>query len=306
MQLEIERFIEKNYEDLSWHELSNQVRNKYQLDVSDDVIRKLCARRGWGKSLSKPSSYTFEKSVVYGDLHTPFQDNRLLALFIDQFLPYFNPDNHFIDGDVNDWHGFSEFVKNPNRLSKFGTEIKITRKILGRIRVASPKSRIILIPGNHELRIEKYLWRRPEIASLGDEYINTSQLLKLDEHDIEYCSAGIDYHGIYIHHGDCLYQNSAASAGKSMDRNTCNLIRGHSHRGGTFYKTTWRNNKPRHYVGVESFCMCKLKAEYMKARPNWQQGWVCIYLDPKTKYFQIEPVCVVDYKFEFEGKMFKG
>jgi len=304
MTEKIEEFLKDNINKYTYPQLSQILREEHNVYMSDDAIRKYCKRHGWEKNSGGKEG--FEKSIVYGDLHTPFQDDRLLDLFIDQFIPHFKPDKHFIDGDINDWHGFSDFLRNPNRIGDFKNELKQTRDIFARLRKTSPDSDITLIPGNHEGWIERYLWRHPEIASLKEEFINISNLLKLKDYNIKYAPHGIDYHGIYIHHGTALSPESAYSARLSMRDHTCNLIRGHSHRGGVHYKTTWKAGIPKQYIAVESFCMCQLKAEYLKQRPNWQQGWVCIYLDPKTKYFQIQPVCVVDYKFEFEGKMFIG
>lgn len=247
---------------------------------------------------------TFEKAICCGDWHIPFHDERLFELFWE-FLAYFNPDFIFLLGDLNDWYDLSKFDKNPKRTGKIKEELALTRLFLKKIHEISPKSTKKMVKGNHEDRLRRYLWRHSEIASLGDEYLNIPQLLKLNEFNIEYSDTGFDYHGIYISHGDRLSKYSAYSAKLSMDDNGCNLIRGHSHRGGTHYKTTWRRSKPQHYVAHESFCMCRLDPEYID-RPNWQQGWICIYVDKESDYFQIEPVCVVDYKFIFEGRMFQN
>lgn len=163
----------------------------------------------------------------------------------------------------------------------------------------------ISITGNS--RLTRYLWQHPEIAPLAKRHLNIPNLLELEKlNNITYHEKGFDYRGIYFQHGtDELSKHSGYSAKLSMDKHGCNIVRAHSHRGGTHYKTTWRKSKPHHYVAHEAFCMCRLNPEYVE-RPNWQQGWICVYIDPNSKYFQIVPVCVVDYKFEFEGKMFVG
>jgi len=174
------------------------------------------------------------------------------------------------------------------------------------VRKLAPHAKIIYEKGNHEDRLRNFLWTNPQIYSLHEKHLNIPNLLELEKLNITYSDVGVDYHGIYIEHGTGqLSKHSGYSAKLSMDKNTCNIIRGHSHRGGTHYKTRWSKGKPKQYVSHEAFCMCRLDPEYTE-RPNWQQGWVCVYVDPESDYFQIEPVCVVDYKFQFEGRLFEG
>lgn len=304
---DIVKHINKSWLITSDYDLSNDIYRDYAVRVNPETIRNLRRKEGWIKVTTNnhSSANKFEKALVITCLHAPYHDKKLFKLFI-KFLKYFKPNYLFLLGDISDWYGISKFDKNPKRINSLGGELKITRDLLKQISKASPDSKKKLIKGNHEDRLRRYLWRHPEIASLGEEFLNIPQLLKLKDYGISYYEEGFDYHGIYISHGDRYSRYSGYSAKLAMDDSTCNLIQGHSHRGGTHYKTVWRRGKPKQYVAQEAFCMCRLNLEYGTKRHNWQQGWVVIYTDPKSSYFQIEPVCVVDYKFQFNGKMFNG
>lgn len=301
---DIYTFIEDNWMGSNDYTLSSIIKESYNMEINPETIRNLRRKEGWIKVTTNnhSSANKFEKALVITCLHAPYHDKKLFKLFI-QFLKHFKPDYLFMLGDMNDWYTLSTFSQNPSRIDGLSDELKITRGLLRQICKASPNSKKQFVPGNHEARLKKYLWRHPEIASLGKEFLNIPQLLQLKEYNIEYAPKGITYHGIYLAHGHRLSKYSAYSAKLAMDDNTCNLIQGHSHRGGTHYKTVWQRGKPKQHVAHEAFCMCSLNPEYID-RPNWQQGWIVIYADPKSSYFQIEPVCVVDYKFQFNGRMF--
>lgn len=301
---DIVTLINKSWTVLKDWQLSEDIYREYAIKIPPETIRNLRRREGWIKQDTNGTKHKFEKAVAITCLHAPYHDERLFKLLL-QFLQHFKPDYLFLLGDISDWYPISNFNKNPKRLNDLGNELKCTRKLLKEICKASPASKKKLIKGNHEDRLRRYLWKHPEIASLGEEFLNIPQLLKLKDYGIAYSEKGFDYHSIYIAHGHRLSKYSAYSAKLAMDDNTCNLIQGHSHRGGTHYKTVWRRGKCKQYVAHEAFCMCSLNPEYID-RPNWQHGWICIYTDPKSDYFQIMPVCVVDYKFQFNGKMFNG
>jgi len=303
---DIVKHINKSWTVIKDWQLSEDIYRDYAIKINPETIRNLRRKEGWIKKgiNGAPKGHEFEKALVITCLHAPYHDKKLFKLFI-QFLKYFKPDYLFILGDWNDWYTLSTFSQNPSRIDGLNDELKIGRSLLRQICKACPNAKKKFVPGNHEARLKKYLWRHPEIASLGEEFLNIPQLLQLKECNIEYAPKGITYHGIYLAHGHRLSKYSAYSAKLAMDDNTCNLIQGHSHRGGTHYKTVWQRGKPKQHVAHEAFCMCSLNPEYID-RPNWQQGWIVIYADPKSSYFQIEPVCIVDYKFQFNGKMFNG
>lgn len=303
---DIVTFINKSWTVLKDWQLSEDIYRDYAVKIPPETIRNLRRKEGWIKVTTNNHNNTnkFEKAVAFGCLHSPYHDKKLFELFIN-FLKYYKPNYLFLLGDINDWYTLSKFNQNPKRLNSLADELRETRDLLFRMRKVCPNAKMKYTPGNHEARLKRYLWTHVEIASLEEEFLNIPQLLKLKDYNITYTSRGFTYHGIYLAHGHRLSKHSAYSAKLAMDDNTCNLIQGHSHRGGTHYKTVWQRGKPKQHVAHEAFCMCSLSPEYID-RPNWQQGWIVIYADPKSSYFQIEPVCVVDYKFQFNGKMFNG
>src|SRR5690606_14420473 len=127
-----------------------------------------------------------------GNLH-PTHDERALkvARMLCQDL---KPDLIVIGGDNVDMAALSRFEKDSNRFS--GPEalqiaIDGLSSFLGQLRSENPQSRIVMLEGNHDRRLAKYVLKNAERlyglkrANSKDEYpVNTLPfLLRLDEMD---------------------------------------------------------------------------------------------------------------------------
>ena len=133
------------------------------------------------------------------------------------------------------------------------------------------------LPGNHEDRLRRYLWRHPEIASL--DVMRLDSLLGFGSLGLEWRDTGLPYEQyefvvegtLVVRHGRFVRKFSAYTAKAEMEQEKFSVsgISGHSHRGASFYARTRRGVVEWH----EGFCLCQLEPEYAH-HPDWQHGIV--------------------------------
>jgi hypothetical protein len=130
--------------------------------------------------------------------------------------------------------------------------------------------------GNHEIRLQRYLWRHPEIAML--KILQIPQFMRLEElgivyedSDHEMANREVRFGDLVVKHGSTVRKHSGYSARGELEREfyQVNTLTGHTHRGGVTFAST-RNGVVQ---GVEGFCLCDLHPPYID-KPNWQQGIV--------------------------------
>ena len=145
----------------------------------------------------------FEKSIFLSDLHVPFEQKKSLKV-VNAFMSWFKPDRIFLMGDIIDFYAVSTFDKDPERITSLQADINTAQKILKGMRANNTKSEITYIEGNHEHRLQKYLWKHPEISSL--DALSVTNLLMLNELKISYVNQfeSIRYHKFLVEHGSVV------------------------------------------------------------------------------------------------------
>lgn len=228
-----------------------------------------------------------EKFIVISDIHFPYEDKEALGA-VKQFIKH-NPINTIIlNGDILDMYDVSRFDKSPERVNSLQGELNKAIKFLKELRALAPEAKMVFIQGNHEKRLEKYLYRHPELFSL--DALKIPNLLKLQELNIQYEPKFYRLGSLKITHGSKVRKYSGYTAHAELDSNDCSGISGHTHRGGVYYKKT----PSRYLAWYEGFCLCGLEPEYTEGIPDWQQGF--IYGIAKGDEFKVSPVPIVDGK----------
>lgn len=242
----------------------------------------------------------YEKVLIIPDIHAPFHSVPALTACLS-FSKWFKPDKIFIIGDLVDFYAISRFLKDPERALHLQDELDEAYNILRRIREQHPKTFICLIRGNHEYRLQKYLWSEAkELASLRD--LNIETLLNLKSLDIIYEKTGrLVHRGIIIKHGDVVRKFAGYSAKGEFEKSGMSGVSGHTHRAAVYYQ----NNASGSYVWMETGCLCKLDAEYLEGEtPNWQQGWGVAYFKPNADRYFMEFIPFVGGKAFYQGHEF--
>lgn len=232
--------------------------------------------------------------VVTSDWHIPFQDNEVLALFLD-FLAEYQPDILVLNGNINDCTSFSSHPRLrdlANTLRNGKEEREQWFNIAELLRLVLPSSRIIYIGSQcHEGWIDNWVQSSPILVE--DYNYTIPGWFKLDEFGIEYVDEVYDPIGngdLLISHGTIARGKSGASAMASIEMEGTSTIVGHTHRLAQVYKTTSKDE----VVGIEGGCLCQRTPWYhlkgKRLMMDWQQGFVLVNIKDNSFSTQLVPI----------------
>jgi len=176
-------------------------------------------------------------AAILNDTHNPYHDAACVSL-VETFLQTIDLHYLIYNGDMNDFYQLSKFNKNPQRISNLQKDLDSTKYMLDRHNRLFPNAEKKFIAGNHENRLQAYMWNQAkELSSL--EGTKLPQLFGLKELGIDF----IDYEqglmcndDFLILHGNLVSVHSSYTAKRMFEKHGGNGMCGHTHRGGVFYK----------------------------------------------------------------------
>jgi len=195
---------------------------------------------------------------------------------------------------------------------------------------AGPKADIVLIEGNHDRRMEKFILSN-SASAWGLKRANMDELpvmsipylLRLDEIGVEYIDAypagafwlTPTFRAI---HGNKARSNGSTAAAYTNESPHISTIFGHSHRLEIQSRTVFDGRGAISSVAVSPGCLCRVDGAVpsvngsthtdgspAKHFENWQQGITVITVDAEEKAF-VELVQIRDGEAWFRGKHFKA
>lgn len=242
-----------------------------------------------------PPGNGIDVSLIFGDLHCPFQDNRTISVLC-QIAEDLKPNHVIENGDGVDCYEFSKFSKDPLRAQSFQKERDSHKKVIDRIRSASDAD-YLYVGGdedNHFIRwVHNVVWAN----NLGDvPELQPARILYLK--DEEYVEGPIFINKTFrISHGTRYGENAAKL---SLMDFMCSGLQGHSHRLQAYYRTTASTE----YVFAQNGHLSDVKKAWKK-NPNWQQGFSILYMLGDGR-FRLEQIPIVKHKTIFRGKLYHG
>lgn len=204
--------------------------------------------------------------VALGDIHFPYQSPLALSTVCD-FVSKYKPKYIILLGDIIDCYSLSRFEKDPSRILSLQKEFDLANGFINSLKELCPYSKIIYIEGNHERRLQKYLYSHPEISSIRSLTVPT--MLGLDTFGIGYMKE-FKLYDLTFTHGEVVRKYSGQSARAEMERNDSSGVMGHSHKLSLIYKTT----PNRSLKWAEAGCLCSLSPDYIQGTPDWQNGFI--------------------------------
>lgn len=219
------------------------------------------------------------KYLMLYDVHAPYHDEESLEIAISYGLK--SKINHVIlAGDFVDFYRISYWKTDPTRMP-FPDEVNLCRKILRDMR-SRIKKPITLLAGNHELRLQSYLWNKaPEIV--GIDSITVPGLLALDKFKIQYMDnvdaiqrgvGPLSLGKLHVLHGhEFRVSGRAVNIAKIYyERAGVNIIMGHHHRTQE-WMVRKLNGKIEGCYAVG--CLCDMSPDYMPLN-NWNHGFAIV------------------------------
>lgn len=240
--------------------------------------------------------------IVINDLHIPYHDKEAVRL-VKTFIYDTQPEALFINGDLLDMFEISKYSDEGGKPVSLIEEIEQGKAFLSELRNNLPDTRIVYIFGNHEHRFQTYLSHNaPKL--MGLQGMRLREQLECDRLDVEVCyskkrESYIKHRGVLIGHFDKVNKHSAYTAKNLLDSYGYTLIQGHTHRGGSHFRT----HLGTQVASYENFCLCDMEDTWL-LNPNWQHGFSVIdYINRKPYIIQLP---IVEKKFKFNGREYKG
>lgn len=238
------------------------------------------------------------KIMVLPDIHVPHQDKKALQLALDAMALY-KPDIIVCLGDLLDCYHVSSFDKSPERGENLQEEIDQAREFLAKIDIAHPKARKILLEGNHEHRLQRYINRNA--AALGClRSLKMDILLDVKKYRWKWVPSSQfwTFGPITFTHGEFATLNSAK---KHLDTYQTNIVYGHTHRIRHWSQRQLDGSQKESW---EAGCLAELDPGYSK-HCNWVHGFLTIEVQGDN--FWVTPNRISpDYKLSFQGQVLKG
>lgn len=267
------------------------------------------------------------KWMLSSDQQFPYQDDRAIDLWF-QVMDYMKPDVVDYLGDTSDQYCFSNFEI--GRTKEFlntvpevveGLELPTAKEVLMKFVKAEEKdtadfyaltrskrknAEIFSALGNHDVRVWGYADKY--MKEIFDE-ITPEALWGLDNLGIDYIfyedKPKHRYGDIFVHHGISAVAEAGASVKSDVLNLGVSLIRGHSHRMGTYYKTYELRNETLR--GYEIGHMCKVDSDGFKYSQihNWQQGFAVGLISGDDVHIQMVEISP-NYECWVAGKKFSA
>lgn len=269
------------------------------------------------------------KWMLGSDFHIPYHDPRYVNLWF-KVMKWYKPDVVDYLGDISDQDCYSRFDEGKpneflNAISQKDAEVAgvtplaieqeaAVKELYTQTRKMLPNAELFSALGNHDKRVWDYFEKKmPSIL----DYLTVDDLWDFKNLGIDYIHYGDlpkhRYGDIYVHHGMKTSNNAGESVRKDIEDFGVSLIRGHSHRMGSYFKTwelkneTWRGYEIGHMTDIKSPGMMYTNQH------NWQPGFAIGYIEsgathtkdgyyPHIQLIEVSP----DYTCVVNGRRFVG
>lgn len=228
-----------------------------------------------------------KKPLLLSDIHSPYHDVKALRVAVQYGIDQ-GCDGVILNGDIGDFYGLSRYDKDPDRRN-FKDEMLRLRDLLTNIREKFPKKPIVYKAGNHEERLDHFIWAKaPELWGL--EEVRLPNILGLDKLGIEFVTdrryvlfrgawsedERAPIGGLPIFHGHELGGAASAvnQARGSFLRTVHTMIAGHGHRTSHHVEDDMFHTKEISCWSVGA--LCDLHPHYARVN-KWNHGLAVLH-----------------------------
>lgn len=249
-----------------------------------------------------------KRAIVIPDMQVPYEDKRTMKA-VEEFMATRKFDHYINLGDFMDFDCISHHNKSKLREiegKRILDDYRRGNDILDRhqeiIRKKNPDAEFVLLEGNHEYRMERYLDENPQFVGM----LEVENGLKLKERGFKYVRCygeGKDYKlgKARFHHG--LYCNDH-HAKKHVQRWGDNIFYGHVHDVQSF--SLVKRGDHSTIVGQSLGCLCEYRQSYIKGNPtNWQQAFAVFEFYPDG-FFTYNVIRIFKHRFSYDGEIYEG
>ena len=224
--------------------------------------------------------------IFLTDCHFPGEDPQVWALEL-AVAKYFQPDLVWLNGDIIDFGSISRFRTSPRSKLDIAGHLDHARTRLQGLRKQVPDAEMVFLEGNHDLRLQTYLWdKAPELSELPN--LELPSLLELKTLGCSFfrngtkCRVGELYHL----HGNEVATGYTYPARNMLAKINCNVIFGHVHRFSVAHQRDLRGSTR---VAWSIGCTQRLTVDYDFHTGSWTNGFALVEYIP-SGLFHITPV----------------
>jgi len=212
-------------------------------------------------------------------------------------------------GDLGDWNVISDHNKGKPRLiegQRIEDEYKAIATKLGELRDAVGETpRLVILEGNHDYRVEKYIHAHPEMEGILEYPVMMKQVfIMLSAQWVPSWSRGQKFElgKLTLVHGDKTGPWHTAAMLRDYQ---CNIMYGHTHDVQCYSVTGRGDNKTHTAQSVGTLSV--YDPEWLRGKPNkWQQAFaeVCVFPDGFFNYWVTQ---VFKHRFvSASGRVYQG
>ncbi len=235
-----------------------------------------------------PFNATKSKYLVINDIHIPYHNKQSVNLALERLK---DCEGLIINGDMLDFHNFSNFVKRPDAPTIIA-ELDVANELFSTIR-AKFSGEIIYKLGNHERRLATYIMSRAA-ALFGLENVLLKDKLDFKKYKVKVVDYAqiIKFGDLNIIHG---HEIRAVTSLINVARTyflkaQANVMLGHYHVSQD-YIVRGINQKIK--GGWAVGCLCDLSPEYNPIN-QWVHGFAVITKDKNS--FEVENKKIINGK----------
>lgn len=261
----------------------------------------------------------------------PFHDMRAINIAL-QVIRELLPDEIINLGDYLDFPQFGRYIQEPGFANTTQITLDEGHRILGLQRAASPHSKIIVLEGNHDIRLIKYIIANAK-AAFGITRANDPEswpvlsvpfLLRFDELDVEYVDGypAAEYEineRLICAHGSTTGQRGRTAA-KLFQEAGVSVINGHNHHAEIVHRTVKSRKGPITSFSAFLGTLARIdgavpsyhsgmtnRGTAVKKYEDWQQGFgILYYEDDPDGLKQLVHVPIHEGKALFQGKVYEA
>lgn len=245
-----------------------------------------------------------QRAIVLTDIHLPYEDKKTLKA-VEKFMADYKFDYYINLGDLIDF----DYISKYNEANKRGNEGKRIRKdyetankLLDRhqaiIRSNNKHAKFILLEGNHDQRIERFIDKEP----VTEGYFEMEHGLNLKKRGFQWYRENEVFKlgKVRFIHGKYTSKNHAF---KHVDNYGFNIVYGHLHDVQCYSKIQYGDDST--IVGQSIGCLCRYDQKYLKGNPtNWVQSFGIFEFFPDGA-FTYNVVRIIKNKFIYNGKVYQ-
>lgn len=244
------------------------------------------------------------KWLVASDIHFPKHDKRSVDLLL-KVIKSWRPDAIDLAGDIDDAECSGRWVEGtPLETYSVRSGAQPTKEFLEELRSLRPDADMHYHGGNHDFyRHKKYMEK------------NAPSMVDLVTPETLYgvTNSGFAWHeyekppverlgGMFVHHGEAISKHSAESVRNDVQNYMVPLIRGHSHRAGSYFVTY-----PLANLEIESYEIGHLtvpEVHTYQTTHNWQQAFLTAHVIDDVTHCSLN--IIKDHQVVVDGKLFKA